>query len=108
MVAPQIGTEADALEGRIERRLDDARVGEGLKDHGWDGLAPGQVDDLSGCPVDAVAEQEDLKIWVFGVFVHTSSGEVGWRVGFEVQGERVHTCVLSIDVVVAGHPHLSA
>ncbi|WP_426705002.1 hypothetical protein [Corynebacterium auriscanis] len=86
----QIGRQADALEGRVERRLDDARVGEGLKDLGWDRLAPGQVDDLSGCPVDAVTEQEDAEGLVFGVPVHASGGEVGGAEGFEVQGKRAH------------------
>ncbi len=90
MVAPQIGTQADALEGRIERRLRDIRVGERLKDHGRDGLTPGEVDDLGGCPVDAVTEQQDAEGLIFGVPVHANGGEVGGTEGFEVQGERVH------------------
>ena len=90
MVAAQIDRQADTLESRIERRLDDARVSKCLKDHGRDGFTPSQVDDLSWRGVDAVAEQEDAEARVFGVPVHTRGGEVGGTEGFEVQGKRVH------------------
>lgn len=89
-MAAQIGAHADTLEGCVERRLRNSRVSERLENPRWDGLTPSQVDDLSGCPVNAVTKQEDAERLVFGVPVHTRGGEVGGTEGLKVQGERAH------------------
>ena len=89
-LVPQVSGQADALEVRIKRPLENRVIGQRVEDVIRDLFSAGEVDDLHRAAVYAVAEQDDLEGGRFGVLVDAAFAEIDVAERLQIQGQAVH------------------
>ena len=86
-VLPQPRRQTNPLKRRIECPFCHRLVHDGPQHILRDLLPAGHIDDGHFAAVDGIAEQQDFKLGVFRISVHTALGKIGAGFRFQVNGE---------------------
>ena len=86
----QEGRQARSLKGRIERRLEDSRVAEGVQNVLGQLLALRQVDHLNRAIVPSVSEKQDFKIGARRVSVNAALLNRDRGIGLNIDCQSFH------------------